>query len=93
MPTIGHSKPFGLRDLKVTTIDGVTQVDLPTARTLSIKPRFSSGELMGDDVIASVISFIIGADWDMEGAVFRSMPWLSSLASRLRPPARRPTRL
>ncbi len=63
---MGHSKPFGLREIKVTTRDGLTQAVLPASQTMTITPRFSSGELMGDDSIASVVAFIIGADWNLE---------------------------
>lgn len=64
--TMGHSKSFGLRDVKITSMDGLTQVDLPASQKLTVTPRFTTGELMGDDAIQSVISYIIGADFDFE---------------------------
>ena len=66
MTDMNHGKPFGLRDVKITDILGTQQVDLPAGQTLTVKPRFSTGEMMGDDGIRSVVSYIIGADWNLE---------------------------
>ncbi len=62
----GDSKPFGLHDVKLTDIAGLNQADLPSSQLLTYTPRLAGGELMGDDQIKSVASFIIGADWTLE---------------------------
>lgn len=60
------NKPFGLRDLKVTNMAGTTQVDLPSAQTLTFKEMLTTGTLRGDDVIVSVVSIADGAEWELE---------------------------
>jgi hypothetical protein len=64
--TMGHVKPFGLRDIKITNILGTTQVDLPSSQVMTVKPLFSSGKMMGDDGVQSLVSYIIGAEWSLE---------------------------
>lgn len=64
--TMGHSRPFGLEDVKVTNMDGTLQADLPAGQVLSFVPRLVSGEMMGDNSLVSVIAFIIGGDWNLE---------------------------
>ncbi len=59
-------KPFGLRDLKLTKIDGSAQVDLPYGLTLSFKERVTSGELRGDDATVSVVAITDAAEWSIE---------------------------
>lgn len=65
MSTFGN-KLFGLRDIKVTNIGGSTQKDLPVAQKLKITPKMKSGELSGDDSIASVVSYVVSAEWELE---------------------------
>ncbi len=60
-------KPMGLRDVKITNIGGTVQADLPVSRTLSITERVRSAELTGDDRIQSVVSFVEGLEWELEG--------------------------
>lgn len=57
---------YGLRDIKITSLDGVTQVDLPAARTLGWSESVVSDELDGDDVVVSVVGFVKGVEWEME---------------------------
>jgi hypothetical protein len=59
-------KPFGLRDVKFTDITGSTQVDLPVARTLSLKERLRTGELSGDDQLQAVVAFSEAVEWSLE---------------------------
>ena len=59
-------KPFGLRDLKLTKIDGSVQVDLPYGMTLSFKERVTSGELRGDDATVSIVAITDAAEWSIE---------------------------
>lgn len=66
MALTGNIKPFGLRDVKLTTIDGATQVDLPSARQLTFRERFISGELRGDDALSSVVSFAEAVEWELQ---------------------------
>jgi hypothetical protein len=42
---------YGLRDVKLTSLDGLTQVDLDAAQTLSFTEVITSDQLRGDDVI------------------------------------------
>lgn len=58
-------KPFGLRDIKLTSIDGSTQVDLPNAQTLRFSERLTSGELRGDDVTVSVVAYTDALEWEL----------------------------
>lgn len=60
------SKPFGLRDLKVTKLDGTLQVDLPNAMTLTFKERITSGEMRGDDATVSVVAITDAVEWEIE---------------------------
>lgn len=59
------ARPFGLRDVKVTSTAG-TQADLPAARLLTLTARLKSGELLGDDSIVSVYSALEGFEWKLE---------------------------
>lgn len=56
---------YGLRDLKVTELDGSPQEDLGAAMTLTVQPQFSGGNLEGDDAIKAVVSFITHAEGDL----------------------------
>jgi len=58
--------PFGLRDLKLTKLDGSLQVDLPNALTLTFKERLTSGELRGDDATVSVVAITDAVEWEIE---------------------------
>ena len=53
---------YGMRDIKITTSDGVTQVDLPAAQTMTWTDTIVSADLRGDDVIVSSVAFIEGAE-------------------------------
>ena len=59
-------RPFGIRDIKLTKIDGSTQVDLPNGQTLSFKERFTTGELRGDDATQSAVSITDAVEWSLE---------------------------
>lgn len=59
-------KPFGLREVIFTSMDGLTQVTLPASRTLSFKERIMSGEFTGDDELAGVVSIPIGVEGNLE---------------------------
>ena len=59
-------KPFGLRDVKLTSIDGTVQVDLPASRTLKFSERIRSGELTGDDSVVAVVAFAEAVEWELE---------------------------
>jgi hypothetical protein len=58
-------KPFGLRDVKVTNIAGTVQADLPAAQTLTVRPRLTTGELIGDDALKAVVSMVQAAEWTL----------------------------
>jgi len=61
-----HPKPYGLSDIKLTSIDGDTQVDLPAAVKLSFKERVKSAEGVGDDKLDTVVSVREGVEWELE---------------------------
>lgn len=60
-------KPFGLRELKVRAYTGGTSTPLPYSMKLKFTERVQSAELKGDDVIASVVSLVEGAEFEIEG--------------------------
>lgn len=59
-------KPYGLSDIKLTSIDGLTQVDLPASTKLSFKERVKSAEGVGDDKLDTVVSVREGVEWELE---------------------------
>lgn len=61
-----NPKPYGLSDIKLTSIDGVTQVDLPAATKLSFKERIKSAEGVGDDKLSTVVAVREGIEWELE---------------------------
>lgn len=61
-----NAKPYGLSDIKLTSIDGVTQVDLPAAVKLSFKEVVNSAKGPGDDQIAVVVSVVESIEWELE---------------------------
>ena len=61
-----NSKPYGLSDVKLTSIDGITQVDLPAATKLSFKERIKSAEGEGDDRLVTVVSVREAIEWELE---------------------------
>lgn len=66
MPLNTHPKPYGLNDIKLTSIDGSTQVDLPASTKLSFKERVKSAEGVGDDKLSTVVSVREGIEWELE---------------------------
>lgn len=63
--SVGGEKPYGLNDLKITNLPATSQQDLPQAMTLEFTPRFQTGELLGDDKMAAVMSRLIALDWSL----------------------------
>lgn len=61
-----NPKPYGLSDIKLTSFDGVTQVDLPAATKLSFKERIKSAEGAGDDKLSVVVSVREAIEWELE---------------------------
>lgn len=61
-----HPKPYGLSDIKLTSIDGLEQVDLPASTKLSFKERVKSAEGVGDDKLDTVVSVREGVEWELE---------------------------
>lgn len=65
-------KPFGLRDVKLGSweLDSSGEpkviVDLPASQKLVFKERIKGGELMGDDVVASVVAIADAVEWELE---------------------------
>ena len=48
------TKPFGIRDIKLTNMDGDEQVDLPNERQLSFNEVLVSGELRGGGMTVAI---------------------------------------
>jgi len=71
--------PYGLRDIKVATLDNAgvkgTLVDLPNAQTLEFEETTETQELRGDDVIVAQRTTVNGVDWSLEagGISFEAM--------------------
>jgi hypothetical protein len=61
-----NAKPYGLSDIKLTSIDGITQVDLPAATKLTFKERIKSAEGVGDDKLSTVVAVREGIEWELE---------------------------
>lgn len=61
-----NAKPYGLSDIKLTSIDGTLQVDLPAATKLSFKERVKSAEGTGDDMLSVVVAVREGLEWELE---------------------------
>lgn len=59
-------KPYGLSDIKLTSLDGLEQVDLPAATKLSFKERIKSAEGVGDDKLDTVVAVREGLEWELE---------------------------
>lgn len=57
---------YGIRDIKITSLDGTTQVDLPVARKLLWKPEYISSSLDGDDQTVATIAFIKKFTFELE---------------------------
>jgi hypothetical protein len=62
--------PYGLRDLKVATLDAAgvkgSLVDLPNAQTLEFNEETASQVLRGDDAVAAQRVTIDSVSWTME---------------------------
>lgn len=65
MALTGTSRPFGLRDLKVTNIGGTVQADLPAAMTLEFEEVMNSGEMHGDDAVQAAVAYADKANWKL----------------------------
>lgn len=63
--------PYGLRDIKVATLDAAgvkgTLVDFPNAQTLEFEESTNSQELRGDDQVVAQRVTIDSVDWTLEG--------------------------
>jgi hypothetical protein len=65
-----HRLPYGLRDIKVATLDNTgvkgTLVDLPAAQTLEFTENTASQVLRGDDQVVAQRVTIDSVDWSMD---------------------------
>lgn len=63
--------PYGLRDVKVATLDNAgvkgTTVDFPNAQTLEFEESTAVQQLRGDDVVVAQRVTIDSVDWTLEG--------------------------
>lgn len=62
--------PYGLRDVKVATLDSAgvkgSLVDLPNAQTIEFTEETSSQELRGDDAVQALRVTIDNVNWTMD---------------------------
>lgn len=62
--------PYGLRDVKVATLDSAgvkgTLVDLPNAQTFEFQEATDTQELRGDDVVVASRTTITGVEWTLD---------------------------
>src|SRR5690349_10233876 len=61
-----HPKPFGLSDIKITSIDNLVQADLPASVKLTFKERVKSAEGPGDDMLSTVVAVRDAIEWELE---------------------------
>jgi hypothetical protein len=65
-----HRLPYGLRDIKVATLDNAgvkgTLVDLPAAQTLEFTEETSSQVLRGDDAVIAQRVTIDAVNWTLD---------------------------
>jgi hypothetical protein len=59
-------KPFGINDIKLTSMDGGAQVNLPYERTLQFSERLVSGELRGSGKTVAVVSEADAVEFSLE---------------------------
>lgn len=57
---------YGLRDIKLTSLNGATQLDLNAAQTLTWSESVVSDELRGDDVIKATVGYVEGIEFSIE---------------------------
>jgi hypothetical protein len=79
MPLNDTRLPYGLRDIKVATLDGTgvkgTLVDLPNAQTLEFQETTSEQTLRGDDAVVAKRVTVEDVEWSLEagGIKFEAM--------------------
>jgi hypothetical protein len=65
-----HRQPYGLRDIKVATLDSAgvkgTLVDLPAAQTLEFEETTASQVLRGDDAVVAQRVTIDSVNWTLD---------------------------
>lgn len=70
MALAGHRLPYGMRDIKVATLDSAgvkgTSVDLPAAQTLEFTEETSSQTLRGDDQVVAQRVTIDNVSWTLD---------------------------
>lgn len=71
--------PYGLRDVKVATLDSAgvkgTLVDLPNAQTFEFQEETETQELRGDDTVVALRTTVSAVSWTLEagGITFAAM--------------------
>lgn len=59
-------KPFGLRQVKVTSADGSGAVTLPVGLLLHVTPRIEVAEFFAEGVLVGASAQAVAADWEIE---------------------------
>lgn len=79
MALAGTRLPYGLRDVKVATLDSAgvkgTLVDLPNAQTFEFQEETETQELRGDDAVVAKRTTVSDVSWTLEagGIAFTAM--------------------
>lgn len=63
---------YGLRDIKITNIGGTVQEDLGAASKMEFVPMYDGGRLIGDDAWKAILTYIVGAEGNIEAGQFSS---------------------
>lgn len=62
--------PYGLRDVKVATLDAAgvkgTLIDLPNAQTFEFQEATETQELRGDDTVVATRTTVSGVEWTLD---------------------------
>lgn len=70
MALAGTRLPYGLRDVKVATLDGAgvkgSLVDLPNAQTFEFQEETETQELRGDDSVVAKRTTVSAVSWTLE---------------------------
>lgn len=59
-------KPFGLRQVRITSADGSAAVTLPYGLMLHVTPRIEVAEFFAEGVVVGAATRAVAAEWELE---------------------------
>jgi hypothetical protein len=68
-------RPWGIREIKLVSMDGTKVVTLNAAQKLSFKPNITSGEMRGNDQIVALAAVEDSAEWSLEAGGIPLEAW------------------